>query len=357
MLRILAIIAPSTASSRSASSKIRNGALPPSSIETLSTFSAAWAISFLPTSVEPVNESFRRRGSPMIGAETPPDEELVITLRTPGGSPHSSSSFAERQHRERRVLRRLDHHRAAGGDRRADLAGAHRRREVPGGDEVAGADGLTHHQHPAGGVPGRLVVAVEAQRLAREPAEELGRVRDLRLRLGDGLAHLQGHQQAPGRRRARSAPRTLGGGSRCARSAGLPPTRPAPPPRRRARPWRRRAWRRRSRTAPRRLPGPRPPGCRHRRRRATRRRSGAAAGPPRLRAALPWRCSWASSPSTRPGRAATVSRGRCRACLSHTPRPQSPRAAWGRRPSPSTSSSRSEIEQFRVLCSGPSGSA
>ena len=37
MLRILAIIAPSTAASRSASSKIRNGALPPSSIETLST--------------------------------------------------------------------------------------------------------------------------------------------------------------------------------------------------------------------------------------------------------------------------------------------------------------------------------
>ena len=75
MLRIFAIIAPSTASSRSASSKTRNGALPPSSIETLSTFSAAWAISFLPTSVEPVKESLRSRGSAMIGFEISLDDE------------------------------------------------------------------------------------------------------------------------------------------------------------------------------------------------------------------------------------------------------------------------------------------
>ena len=94
MLRILAIIAPSIAASRSASSKIRNGALPPSSIETLSTFSAAWAISLRPTSVEPVKESFRSRGSPMIGAEMSLDEVPVTTFRTPGGSPHSASSSA-----------------------------------------------------------------------------------------------------------------------------------------------------------------------------------------------------------------------------------------------------------------------
>ena len=92
--RIFAIIAPSIAASRSASSKIRNGALPPSSIETLSTPSAAWAISLRPTSVEPVNESLRRRGSEMIGSETPAEDLLVITFRTPGGSPHSSRSFA-----------------------------------------------------------------------------------------------------------------------------------------------------------------------------------------------------------------------------------------------------------------------
>ena len=90
MLRILAIIAPSTAASRSASSKIRKGAFPPSSMETLSTLSAAWAISLRPTSVEPVKLSLRSRGSAMIGAATALEDELVSTLRTPPGSPHSS---------------------------------------------------------------------------------------------------------------------------------------------------------------------------------------------------------------------------------------------------------------------------
>jgi hypothetical protein len=41
MLRIFASSAPSTAASRSASSKTKNGALPPSSIDTLSTWSEA----------------------------------------------------------------------------------------------------------------------------------------------------------------------------------------------------------------------------------------------------------------------------------------------------------------------------
>jgi hypothetical protein len=94
MFRILASIAPSIASSRSASSKIRNGALPPSSIETLSTLSAACAISLRPTSVEPVKESLRSRGSEMIGFEISLEEEPTTTLRTPGGRPQSSSSFA-----------------------------------------------------------------------------------------------------------------------------------------------------------------------------------------------------------------------------------------------------------------------
>ena len=272
MLRILAIIAPSTAASRSASSKIRNGALPPSSIETLSTLSAAWAISLRPTSVEPVKESFRSRGSPMIGSETALDDELVTTLRTPAGSPHSSSSLRQREHRERRLLRRLDDHRAAGGDRGADLAGAHRGREVPGGDEVAGADRLAHHQHPAGAVAGDLVVAVDAQRLAGEPAEELGRVGDLGLRLGDRLAHLERHQQRElvGAlvERLEGAPEDLAR----ARWAASRPTRPARRRPRRAPPWRRRGSRRRPRRAPRRSPGPRPRASRRRSRRATRRR-------------------------------------------------------------------------------------
>ncbi len=88
-LRILAIIAPSTAASTSASSKIRNGALPPSSIEVLRMFCAACSIRLRPTSVEPVKVSLRSRGSSIRGPMVEPDEELVITFSTPGGSPHS----------------------------------------------------------------------------------------------------------------------------------------------------------------------------------------------------------------------------------------------------------------------------
>ena len=278
MLRIFAIIAPSTASSRSASSKIRNGALPPSSIETLSTLSAACAISLLPTSVEPVKESLRSRGSPMIGFEISLEDEPVTTFRTPSGRPHSSSSLRQRQHRERRLLGGLDHHRAAGGDRGADLARAHRVGEVPGGDEVARADRLAHDQDARGAVAGVLVVAVDPQRLAREPAEELGRVGELGLRLGDRLAHLQRHQQGEvvGAlvERLEGAVEDLRALVRRRRG----PTRPARRRRRRSRPARRRGSRRRSRTASRPSPGPRPRASPRRSRPATRRRSEAAAG-------------------------------------------------------------------------------
>ena len=90
MLRILAITAPSTAASTSASAKTRNGALPPSSIETFSTPWADCSISLMPTSVEPVKVSLRSRGSSMIGFETPLEELDVMTLKTPAGRPASS---------------------------------------------------------------------------------------------------------------------------------------------------------------------------------------------------------------------------------------------------------------------------
>ena len=94
MLRILASMAPSTALSRSASPKTRNGALPPSSMDILSTFWADCSISFCPTAVEPVKVSLRSRGSAMIGPDTAPDREVVITLSTPSGSPASISTAA-----------------------------------------------------------------------------------------------------------------------------------------------------------------------------------------------------------------------------------------------------------------------
>ena len=90
MFRILARTAPSTAWSRSASSNTRKGALPPSSIEVWTTPSAAFASRALPTPVDPVKESLRRRGSPRIGSTTVDADDDVTTLSTPLGRPTSS---------------------------------------------------------------------------------------------------------------------------------------------------------------------------------------------------------------------------------------------------------------------------
>ena len=93
-LRILARRAPSTAASRSASSKTTNGALPPSSIDPRNTLSAARAMSPPPTSVEPVNVGLRRRGSSISGAVTALEAELTMTFTTPGGRPARSRTSA-----------------------------------------------------------------------------------------------------------------------------------------------------------------------------------------------------------------------------------------------------------------------
>ena len=94
MLRILAIMAPSTAASRSASAKTRKGALPPSSMETRSSWSADCLTSCLPIGVEPVKVSLRRRGSPISGSMTSLVRLVGTTLRTPFGTPTSSSRAA-----------------------------------------------------------------------------------------------------------------------------------------------------------------------------------------------------------------------------------------------------------------------
>ena len=93
MLRNFEATAPLTATSRSASSNTSTGALPPSSSDTFLIVSAAFAMSWRPTSVEPVNVTLRTIGfdsssSPMTfaGPQT--------TLNTPGGMPARSASSA-----------------------------------------------------------------------------------------------------------------------------------------------------------------------------------------------------------------------------------------------------------------------
>src|SRR4029450_13171762 len=90
MLRILAIMAPSIAASMSASSNTMKGALPPSSIAGLTTLSAASCRSLRPTSVEPVKETTRTRGSCSMALTTLPEERDGMTLITPAGTPASS---------------------------------------------------------------------------------------------------------------------------------------------------------------------------------------------------------------------------------------------------------------------------
>ena len=148
-LRILASIAPSTAASTSASSKTRNGALPPSSIERRSRVLEAWLISWRPTA--------RGTGEGELAQTLVGDQrsrwcsaasEVLKTLSTPAGRPACSRISCQREHRQRGQVGRLDDHRAAGGDRGTDLAGAHRQREVPGGDEQARSDGLASSSAP-----------------------------------------------------------------------------------------------------------------------------------------------------------------------------------------------------------------
>ena len=93
---------------------------------------------------------------------------------TPGGKPTSSASSPRRSARQRRLLGRLEHDRAACGERRAELPRGHQQREVPGDDLPAHADRLAarvaEHVGRADGQHAALDL--------RRPAGEVAQVRD-----------------------------------------------------------------------------------------------------------------------------------------------------------------------------------
>ena len=64
-------------------------------MEVRSTLSADCLSSCLPTAVEPVKESLRRRGSASSGSEIADADEEVTTLSTPAGRPASSIVWAK----------------------------------------------------------------------------------------------------------------------------------------------------------------------------------------------------------------------------------------------------------------------
>ena len=78
----------------SASSRTMKGAFPPSSMETRNRLSAACAASCRPTTVEPVKDSLRRRGSPSSAPLISSGRVVDKTLITPGGAPACSSTCA-----------------------------------------------------------------------------------------------------------------------------------------------------------------------------------------------------------------------------------------------------------------------
>ncbi len=101
----------------------------------------------------------------------------------------------QRQHRQRGLVRGFDNAGAAGRDGGAQLAGAHRHREVPRGDQQAGPDRLPGDQEPR--TPGGrgLIATVDPGGLLGEVSEKLSGIGDFAARLGERFAHLERHQQ------------------------------------------------------------------------------------------------------------------------------------------------------------------
>ena len=190
-LRNLQIIAPSTAASRSASSKTMKGALPPSSIDMRFIVPAHWAMSSLPTAVEPVNVSLRTVGLEVssLPISTVWPQRMLIT---PGGMPARVASSA-----------------SAWADRGVSLAGLHTTVQPAARAgpifRASMALGKFHGVMQATTPTGCLMqtmrlsleglgdgVAVHPLGLFREPLDVVGAVGDLPAGLGQGLALLRG---------------------------------------------------------------------------------------------------------------------------------------------------------------------
>ena len=161
------------------------GALPPSSMDTRRICSADCSMSLRPTSVEPVKDSLRVRGSWISGAMTDARRARGDDVEHAAGQAGLLEDLRQREHRQRRLLGGLDDHRAAGRDGRADLARAHRQREVPRRDRAGtGPTGCFIVSRRPAPVGADRVAALDAHRLLGEPAQELGGVGDLGLGLG-----------------------------------------------------------------------------------------------------------------------------------------------------------------------------
>ncbi len=96
---------------------------------------------------------------------------------------------------QRRLLGGLEHHRVAGGQRRAELPAGHHQREIPRHDGRHHADRLAGDQAQLVMGRGRYLVVDLVDRLAA-PAQRPRGARDVhRQRVADRFAHVEGFQQ------------------------------------------------------------------------------------------------------------------------------------------------------------------
>ena len=177
--------APSTAASKSASAKKMFGDLPPSSSEIFFSVSAAARMIVLPTSALPVNAILSTSACSTIAAPVSPSPVTMLT--TPGRQAGVGEAGRQLEDRQRRLLGRLQHRRAAGADRRRELPRRHQQRVVPRDDLAGDADRLA--QREAHRVVGhRDDVAVNLGGQAAVVLEAGGDVGDVELRFDDRLA-------------------------------------------------------------------------------------------------------------------------------------------------------------------------
>ena len=172
--------------SRSASSSTMLADLPPSSCATRLTVGAALRATSMPARVDPVNDTISDVG---MRGERGADRRAVALDEVEDAGRHArlGEDLGDDDRVQRRDLRRLEDHRAAGRQRRRDLGADLVQRPVPRRDERAHPDRL--------GDDGRrphLLLELEAlQRLERdgevpEPGGDLGVRRE-----AGGSAHLQ----------------------------------------------------------------------------------------------------------------------------------------------------------------------
>ena len=213
--------------------------MPPSSIDALITCGAHSSSRRRPTAVEPVNDSLRTRGSPSTASASGAGSSVQTTLTTPSRHARLLQQPRDRQRRQRRLLRGLEHDRAARGECRPELARGHRGREVPGRDQQRDPDRRVRDEHPVGAARERS--RTRRSRAPPPPRTTAGTRRRRRSRRAPRPAACPSHARSGARPRrcARSSGRTHGEGSRRARAGrGRPSPRLRPPrrPRRRSRP-------------------------------------------------------------------------------------------------------------------------